>query len=123
MRWVDLPEYTEGAHLITGAGWMPDSERIYFFVQDRAQTWLDLCTAPRSGGESKRLLRDTTEAWVEPPLATQDLRLYRSWPTDLFSYPASGTGWKHLYLYDKDGQLQHPVTQGPVGSAGFPPSR
>ena len=42
---------------------MPDSERVYFLVQDRAQTWLDINTASRSGGEPKRLLRETTEAF------------------------------------------------------------
>jgi dipeptidyl aminopeptidase/acylaminoacyl peptidase len=107
VRWVDLQEYTEGTYLITGAGWMPDSERIYFFVQDRAQTWLDICTASRRGGEPRRLLRETTQAWVEPPariefLAEGDL---------LFS--SERTGWKHLYLYDKDGHLKRPVTEGP----------
>jgi len=105
-RWIDLGEYTEGAYVIMGAGWMPDSERIYLFVQDRAQTWLDIGTASRRGGGPRRLLRETTEAWVEPPetltfLADGDILL-----------TSERTGWKHLYLYDKDGQLKRPVTEG-----------
>ncbi len=105
-RWVDLSEYTEGAYLITGAGWMPDSERIYFFVQDRAQRWLDISTASRRGGEPKRLLRETTEAWVEPPEKLVFL------VDGSFLLSSERTGWKHLYLYGKDGQLKHPVTEG-----------
>ncbi|MEN6576332.1 MAG: S9 family peptidase [Phycisphaerales bacterium] len=105
-RWVDLGEYTEGAYLITGAGWMPDSERIYFFVQDRAQTWLDISTASRRGGEPRRLLRETTEAWVEPPEKLMFLA------DGSFLLTSERTGWKHLYLYDKDGRLKQPVTEG-----------
>ncbi len=106
VRWVDLDEYTEGTYLITGAGWMPNSESVYFFVQDRAQTWLDINTASRSGGEPKQLLRETTEAWVEPPEKLTFLK------DGSFLLSSERTGWKHLYLYDKDAQLKHAVTQG-----------
>ena len=106
VKWVDLDAYSEGAFLITGAGWLPDSEKVYFFVQDRAQTWLDISTASKDGGAPKRLLRETTKAWVEPP--------------DTLSFLADGsfllsserTGWKHLYLYDKDAKLKRTVTSG-----------
>jgi dipeptidyl aminopeptidase/acylaminoacyl peptidase len=105
-KWVDLDKYPEGGYLITGAGWLPDSERVHFFVQDRAQTWLDINTASRDGGEPKRLLRETTKAWVEPP--------------DTLSFLADGsfllaserTGWNHLYLYDPNAVLKHAVTSG-----------
>jgi dipeptidyl-peptidase 4 len=107
VRWADLSQYTEGTYLITGAGWTPDSERIYFFVQDRAQTWLDINTAPRSGGRPRRLLRETTEAWVEWPEKLEFL----ADGTILLS--SERTGWRHLYLYDKEAQLKHVVTEGP----------
>lgn len=105
-RWVDLQEYTEGAYLIMNAGWMPDSERIYFFVQDRAQTWLDIDTASRRGGEPRRLLRETTPAWVEPPAGIEFLA-----DGDLL-FTSEHTGWKHLYLYDKNGRHKRALTEG-----------
>ncbi|MEN6337301.1 MAG: DPP IV N-terminal domain-containing protein [Phycisphaerales bacterium] len=105
-RWVDFQGYTEGAYLIMGAGWTPDSERIYFYVQDRAQTWLDINTAGRRGGEPKRLLRETTQAWVEPPSRIDFLT------GGDFLLTSERTGWKHLYLYDKDAQLKRPLTEG-----------
>ena len=46
--------------------WTPDSSRVVFQVQDREQTWLDLNTAARDGGDVTTLLRETTKAWVEP---------------------------------------------------------
>jgi dipeptidyl-peptidase-4 len=106
VKWVDLDEYAEDNRLITGAGWLPDSEKVYFFVQDRAQTWLDIDTAPRDGGTPKRLLRETTEAWVEPPAALEFLA------DGSFLLSSERTGWEHLYLYDKDAKLKHAVTSG-----------
>ncbi|MBN2133764.1 MAG: S9 family peptidase [Sedimentisphaerales bacterium] len=107
VRWVDLGAYTEGTCLITGAGWMPDSQRVYFYVQNRIQTWLDLCAVSRSGGKPECLLRDATEAWIESPGELTFLK------DGAFLLSSERTGWKHLYLYDVKGQLQRAVTEGP----------
>ena len=106
VKWIDLDSYTEGAYLITRLGWMPDSKRIYFYIQDRAQTWLDFNVAPKSSGETSRLFRETTQAWVDPP---ENPTFLADGAFLLFS---ERTGWKHLYLYDKSGQLKHAVTTG-----------
>jgi dipeptidyl aminopeptidase/acylaminoacyl peptidase len=106
VKWVDLGQYAEGNYLITGAGWLPDSERVYFFVQDRAQTWLDINTASRDGGVPKRLLRDTTKAWIEPPQTLEFLK------DGSFLLSSERTGWNHLYLYDKEAKFQRAVTSG-----------
>ncbi|MBW8884718.1 MAG: DPP IV N-terminal domain-containing protein, partial [Planctomycetia bacterium] len=66
-KWADLSQYTPTASLIVRAGWLPDSQKAYFYVQDRAQTWLDVCTVDSGGGEPKKLLRETTKAWVNDP--------------------------------------------------------
>ncbi|OHB75921.1 MAG: hypothetical protein A2Z25_01605 [Planctomycetes bacterium RBG_16_55_9] len=106
VRWVELDNYLEGTHLITRIGWMPDSEKIFFFVQDRAQTWLDFNTAPKRGGQATRLFRETTQAWVDVPDSPKFLS------DGSFLILSERTGWKHLYLYDKDGKLKHAVTKG-----------
>lgn len=106
VRWAELGDYTEGSFLISGVGWMPDSERVYFYVQDRAQTWLDLCTAGKSNGQTERLLRDATEAWIESPGELTFLA------DESFLLASERTGWRHLYLYDKAGQSRGAVTQG-----------
>ncbi len=113
VRWVDLDEYLKGTYLITGAGWMPDSKRIFFYVQDRAQKWLDFNAASKRGGESTRLFRETTDAWVDVPDSPKFL-------TDgSFLFFSERTGWKHLYLYDKDGKLKHAVTKGEWEARGL----
>jgi len=106
VRWVGLDGYLEGTYLITGVGWMPDGARIYFFVQDRAQTWLDFMTASVRAADPKRLFRETTKAWVDVPANPKFLS------DGSFLIFSERTGWKHLYLYDKDGELKHAVTRG-----------
>jgi len=113
VRWVELDDYLQGTYLITGVGWMPDSERIYFFVQDRAQTWLDFNTAAKRAGEPKRLFRETTKAWVDVP----DIPKFLS--DGSFLIFSERTGWKHLYLYDKNGKFKHTVTRGKWEARGL----
>jgi len=106
VRWVELDNYLEGTYLITGVGWMGDGEKIYFYVQDRAQSWLDFSTASKRGGQANRLFRETTDAWVDVPDSPKFL------DDGSFLLFSERTGWKHLYLYDKSGQLKHAVTKG-----------
>lgn len=106
VRWIELDNYLEGTYLITGVGWIPDSKKVFFFVQDRAQTWLDFYTASKHGGELNRLFRETTDAWVDVPDSPKFLS------DGSFLWFSQRTGWKNLYLYDKGGKLKHVVTKG-----------
>lgn len=104
-HWVELGD-DDGNRLITRAGWVPDAKRVYFYLQDRAQTWLDVCTAPAAGGLATRLLRDTTKAWVSDPGSLTFLK------DGSFLFFSERTGWKHLYHYDAAGKLLGAVTHG-----------
>ena len=103
--WVDTDRYTPSQPLIVDVGWTPDSHQVVFQIQDREQTWLDLNVATWSG-ETTRLLRETTEAWVNvngPP----------TWlPDGSFLWLSERTGWKHLYHYDSEGNLSRQITDG-----------
>ena len=60
-----------------------------------------------SSGDTTRLLRETTEAWVNvngPPIWLGD---------EGFLWMSERTGWKHLYHYDADGELIRQITDGP----------
>ncbi len=70
---------------------MPDSSGIYWYAQNRIQTWLDILTTPLKGGKTRRLLRDTTAAWVDNPL---DITFLSS---GSFLFFSERTGWRHLY--------------------------
>ncbi|HZY90119.1 MAG TPA: S9 family peptidase, partial [Gemmataceae bacterium] len=107
VTWVDLQGYSDGSMILTRAGWLPGGEKLFFYVQDRAQTWLDFCTAPRDGGAPARLFRDKTQAWVDDPGAPHFLK------DGSFLLPSERTGWKHLYHFEKDGKLRRALTNGP----------
>jgi dipeptidyl-peptidase-4 len=106
VAFVDLHGYSDGAMILTQAGWIPDGEKVFFCVQNRAQTWLDFCTAPRDGGKPTRLFREKTRTWVEDPGPPRFLK------DGSFLLPSERTGWKHLYHFDKDGKLKRAVTCG-----------
>jgi dipeptidyl aminopeptidase/acylaminoacyl peptidase len=106
VSFVDLSGYSDGAMILTRAGWLPDSEKVYFYVQDRAQTWLDFCTAPRAGGSPTRLFRDKTRAWLDDPGAPHFLK------DGSFLLASERSGWRHLYHFATDGKLKREVTSG-----------
>lgn len=107
VSFVDLREYSDGAMILTRAGWLPDSEKIYFYVQDRAQTWLDFCTASREGGTFTRLFREKTRAWVDDPGPPHFLK------DGSFLLASERDGWRHLYHFAANGKLKRAVTSGP----------
>lgn len=106
VAFVDLSGYSEGAMILTRAGWLPDGEKVYFYIQDRAQTWLDFCIAPRSGGSPTRLLRDKTRAWVDDPGPAHFLK------DGSFLLFSERSGYRHLYHFSTDGKLKRAVTAG-----------
>jgi dipeptidyl aminopeptidase/acylaminoacyl peptidase len=106
VAFADLSDYSDTSSLVTHAGWFPESAGVYFYVQDRAQTWLDFCTVPTSGGKPARLFRETTKAWVDDP---GDVTFLTDGTFLMFS---ERTGWKHLYRFGRDGSLKGPVTSG-----------
>ena len=116
VQWADLSLYTPADFLISQVGWWPDGSRAYFFGQNREQTWMDLCTVVPGNTEPTRLLRDETEAWVTPvggPWVLED---------GSFLLMSDRSGWRHLYRFDRNGTLQHAVTQFSRYGAQRPPA-
>lgn len=103
---ADLDRYPRGDILLLRAGWFPDSKAVWFYVQDRAQTWLDVNRCTTSGGRPTRLLRETTKAWVNDPGPPQFLK------DGSFLLTSERTGWQHLYRFRPTGQLQKSLTIG-----------
>ena len=109
VQWADLSDYSPDSSLISEVGWWPDSSAAYCYVQDRAQTWLDLVkVAPGPGGQSvKRLFRDATKAWIDSP------GLIHAYKDGTFLWLSERDGWKHIYQYASDGTLKAQLTSGP----------
>jgi dipeptidyl-peptidase 4 len=63
--WVDLPRSGAEELLIVRVDWTPNSEEVTYQVQGREQNWLELLRADPVSGQSRRLLRDESEAWID----------------------------------------------------------
>lgn len=98
--------YEDVQPLIVDVSWTPDSKRVVYQIQDREQTWLDLLTADRTDGNATKLLRETTEAWVEPQGSPKFLR------DGSFLWLSERSGFKHLYRVSADGRTQTQLTRG-----------
>ena len=105
-RFVDLSEYDPSDLLLAGCGWWPDSSGVYFYAQNRIQSWLDFLVAPRNGGTPKRFFRQETGAWVDQPLDPMFLE------DGSFLVTSEESGWRHLVRVDPDGERVAQVTSG-----------
>lgn len=113
ITWVEHEQYEALDHLIVSVSWTPDGGRVIYQVQDRAQTWLDLRQADPRRGASKRLLRETSPAWVSQ----------LGDPTwigpDRFLWLSERSGHRHLYDISDGGQTARPITSGAWDMRGF----
>lgn len=102
---VDLSRYSSGEYLISNVDWSPDN-RVFFQIQNREQTWLDMNFADPISGKPDFLVREQSKAWVE-------MIDNPTWLADSsFLWQSERTGWRHLYHYSRDGKLIRPVTSG-----------
>jgi dipeptidyl-peptidase 4 len=104
--WVDLAAYASADFLIVSVDWTPDARQVVHQVQDREQTWLDLNLADADTGRVRKLLRETTKAWVNnngDPVWLND---------GSFLWFSERSGFKHLYRVGADGAVLNQVTTG-----------
>jgi dipeptidyl-peptidase-4 len=104
--WIDLTAYSAVDILIVNVDWTPSSSEVVFQVQDREQTWLDLNLANAGSAHARKVLRETTKAWVNEngnPVWLKD---------GSFLWFSERSGFKHLYQYKTDGTLVRQVTSG-----------
>ncbi len=105
ITWIDPGLYGHTETLIVNVAFSPDGD-VWYQVQDRRQTFLDLHRADPDTGESERLLREESHAWVNvlgPPRFLED---------GGFLWLSERTGFQHVYRYDTDGKLVRPLTEG-----------
>ena len=104
--WANLGTYAGGDFLIVNVDWTPDSSQVVAQIQDREQTWLDLNLVTASTGQLRRVLRETTKAWVNEngnPV----------WLSDgSFLWISERSGFRHVYHYRTDGTQIRQVTSG-----------
>ncbi|HYE73513.1 MAG TPA: DPP IV N-terminal domain-containing protein, partial [Blastocatellia bacterium] len=107
-RFVDLFKYQTQEPLIVRVGWKPDNSKVYFLVQNREQTWLDLCFADPSSGKVETAFRETSPAFID--VERNELL---GWLKDgSFIWSSEKTGFQHLYHISSDCKQVRPITSG-----------
>ncbi|MEO7538914.1 MAG: S9 family peptidase [Pyrinomonadaceae bacterium] len=108
VRFVDLSAYKPDDLLIARVAWAPDSRNVLFQALNREQTYLDL-NAAGLDGKVRKALTESTPAWVEvydnPVFVDEGGKPAMVWQS-------ARNGWRHLYLYDNNGQLIRQLTSG-----------
>lgn len=108
-RFVDLAKYKPEDLLIARVAWTPDSKNVLFQALNREQTYLDL-NASGLDGKVRKILTEETPAWVEVydnPVHFKSAQIGSG-----FVWQSARNGWRHLYLYDNDGQQITQLTNG-----------
>ena len=104
--WQDLKRYADSEILISRVGWSEKPNRVVFQVQNREQTWLDLCVANPLQASNDVLFRDQTTAWIESPGDP-------TWLNDgSFIWLSPRDGGIHIYHFEANGELISQVTSG-----------
>lgn len=107
-RQVDLGANTD-IYLVR-ADWSANSKALLYQRQSRDQKTLELISVDAATLAQRTLITETSKTWVS---IFDDLRFLGNGKGFLWASERSGR--KHLYLYDMDGKLLHPVSSGEWG--------
>lgn len=92
------------------ADWSADSKTLVYQRQTRDQKRLDLVAVDAATLAQRPLLTETSKTWVS---IHNDLRFLKNRPA--FIWASERSGRNHLYLYDLNGKLLHPISRGEWG--------
>jgi dipeptidyl-peptidase-4 len=101
--WMDLGD-DEDIYLAR-VDWMPDGS-LCVQLQNREQTGLHLIRFDTSTGQGVTLLTESSDVWIN--LHT----MFRPLADGRFIWASERSGFRHLYLYEGDGDLVRQLTDG-----------
>jgi len=101
-QWI---ETGKGDFYLPRAGWTPVG-KIWVQRLNRDQNALDLMVADPAIASVKTLLTENDPAWIN---VRDDLRFLED---GRFLWTSERDGWRHLYLYGADGNLERRLTSG-----------
>jgi len=86
--------------------WAADGSVAYVQRLSRDQKRLDLLSVDPATGASRVIASQTSKAWVN---VTHDFKALKD---GNFIWSSEESGWRHLYLYNKDGRRLRAITRG-----------
>ncbi|GAA0854027.1 S9 family peptidase [Aliiglaciecola litoralis] len=103
--WIDLGE--EKDMYLARAKWMPDSLTLTYQWQSRNQQLLELRAYNAQTGKQQVLITESSNTWVN---LHDDLYFLNEGEQILWA--SERDGFKHLYLFDKQGKMLKQLTKG-----------
>ena len=104
--WIDLGNETD--IYVPRIKWLPDGQSLAIYRLNRAQNRLDLLLGDISSGSTRTVLvEEATDGWID---IYDDLTFLKH--GERFIWSSNRDGFKHLYLYDIQGNLIRQLTQG-----------
>lgn len=101
---VDLGANTD--IYLARVNWSGDGKTLYVQRQSRDQKTLDLLSVDPTTGASRVILSQKAQAWVD---LNDDFRVLSD---GRFIWSNEDLGWRHLYLYDRNGRRLRAITRG-----------
>ncbi|HXN51202.1 MAG TPA: DPP IV N-terminal domain-containing protein [Candidatus Acidoferrum sp.] len=92
---------------IARVNWLTDSKHLAIQRLNRQQTVLDLLIADATNGQTRTVLNETDQYWIN---ISNDLHFLKDGKRFLWSSERSG--YRHLYLYDLEGKQRAQITKG-----------
>jgi len=92
------------------ADWSADGKTLVYQRQSRDQKRLDLVAVDGNTLAERTLLTETSPTWVA---LSDGLRFLKK--QNAFVWASERSGRNHLYLFDMNGKLLHPITRGEWG--------
>jgi dipeptidyl-peptidase-4 len=105
LRWMDIGDETD--IYLPRVDWFPDGNFLAVQRQSRDQRTLELLKVHARSGESRVLVTETSDTWIN---LHNELSFLES--VHRFIWSSERSGHTHLYLYDNDGNLVRPLTSG-----------
>ncbi len=92
--------------LVVRVDWTPDGRTLLATLQDRIQTWAELCAIDPETGEVTTWIREESPTWVNRPSSPR-------WLQDgTFLWLSERSGYQHVYRYRPGGELVETATSG-----------
>jgi dipeptidyl-peptidase 4 len=105
ITWIDLG--AEKDIYLARVRWLPDGKTLAIQRESRDQRRLDLLFADIDTGQSRLVLTETSNTWID---LNDELSFLDN--SHQFIWASSRDGYQHLYLYDYDGHLVRQLTAG-----------
>ena len=108
IRWINLlgDDGNEDIY-IPRVNWLPDSSGVAFQRQSRDQQQMDLVLHRLEDDSQFLLVRENSDTWIN---LHDDLHFLSE--MQAFIWSSEGTGYRHLYLIDLNGELIRTLTAG-----------